>query len=246
MLARTHVLTGAAAWLAVAPIVVPITPTGIALGTGVAAGAALAPDLDHRSGTATHAWGPVTRALGGIIGWATGGHRAGTHALLAVPAAWFATWAAVEHAGSWPAMIVVALCAALAFIACEDVIPGRWERIWPYNLAWSALAGWGAVASGMDLTWLPWAVAVGWAAHIVGDAVTTGGVPLLLPLSRRRFSLTNARTGGTWEKVAAWALTGSIATVGSLTVVAAPDPWTSVWLPDASTSTSATKERISP
>lgn len=234
MLARTHALTGAAAWLAAAPLITT-DPVHIILGTGMAAGAALAPDLDHSSGTATHAWGPVTRAIGYLIGRLTGGHRAGTHALLAIPTAALITWAALDVAGSWPAGIVVALCAALAFIACEDVIPGRWERIWPFNLGWSAFAGWAAVRSDLDLSWLPWAVAVGWAAHIAGDVVTTSGCPLWLPFTRHRVNLTRARTGGSWESVTAWVLTVAIGAIGSATIIAAPDPWVTVWQPDTET-----------
>lgn len=237
MLAHTHALSGALAWLAAAPLVAS-EPAGVALGTALAAGAALAPDLDHRSGTATHAWGPVTRTFGYLVGKLTGGHRAGTHALLAGPTAGLLTWAAIDVAGGWPAIAVVALCAALAFIACEDVIPGRWERIWPFNLAWSAAAGWVAVSSDLDLSWLPWAVAIGWIAHIAGDTVTRGGCPLLMPFTRRRYALTRARTGGVWETVTGWALSAAIAAVATLTIAAGPNPWFD-WRPDTTNTTSS-------
>lgn len=228
MLGHTHALTGAVAWLAVTPITAD-SVAGIALGTAVAAGAALGPDLDHRSSTATHAWGPVTRGIGFVLGKLCGGHRQGTHTLLAIPAAWLVTYAAVEIAGGWPAVVLIALCAALAFIACEDIVPGRWERTWPYNIAWSAAAGWATVHYQPDLTWLPWAVAVGWAAHIAGDLITRGGVPILKPFSSRRYALTGLRTGGTWETITVWMLTASIAALTAATVMTFPDPWTSAW-----------------
>lgn len=228
MLGHTHALSGATAWLIVAPLAAN-SVAGTALGTAVAAGAALAPDLDHQSSTATHAWGPITRGIGFILGKLCGGHRQGTHALLAIPVAWLVAYAAVEIAQGWPAGVVVALCAALAFIACEDIVPGRWERTWPYNIAWSAAAGWAAIYYQPNLAWLPWAVAIGWAAHIAGDALTRGGVPLLKPFTSRRFALTGLRTGGTWETITAWILTVGVVTLTAATITTFPDPWTSAW-----------------
>ncbi|PSK95796.1 LexA-binding, inner membrane-associated putative hydrolase [Haloactinopolyspora alba] len=228
MLAHTHALTGAAAWLALAPVVHADRPAELAGGTVMAAGAALLPDLDHHSGTAAKTWGPITRLIGRVTAWACGGHRKGTHTLLAAAAAGGVTYLAVNHAG-WAAVAVVALLVGLALVACEDLIPGRWERFWPANLAASVGLAFAAVATDLDLTWLPAAVAIGWAAHLAGDFVTDGGVPLLAPLTSRRFRLTYLNTGGRWETVVAWTLTASIAALAAATIVTMPEPWTTAW-----------------
>jgi membrane-bound metal-dependent hydrolase YbcI (DUF457 family) len=51
--------------------------------------------------------------------------------------------------------------------------------------------------------WLPWAVAVGVLAHIVGDFLTKEGVPVPLVwiVHRCRFALIPLRTGATVERV---------------------------------------------
>lgn len=52
--------------------------------------------------------------------------------------------------------------------------------------------------------------AAGYASHIVLDALTITGVPLLWPWSRR-FRLLPIRTGGTGEKLVLWLLVGLLA-----------------------------------
>lgn len=223
MLAHTHAMTGAVAWLIAAPFVGADTPLELAGGTGMAAGAALLPDLDHHRGTASSAWGPLTRMFGKLVGWVCGGHRKGTHTLAAVIIV-----AALVKAALYltvPALVVVvASLAGLAFIAWEDVIPGRWERLWPVNLAVSAGFAWWAVAS-LDLSWLPAAVAIGWLAHLAGDLVTDGGVPLFAPATGYRFKLTKLNTGGTWETAVAFVLVAAIGALSLATVAAWPQPW---------------------
>ena len=48
---------------------------------------------------------------------------------------------------------------------------------------------------------LPWAVAVGVAAHLLGDMLTREGVPLLWPVATRRFRIASLSTGGTVEQL---------------------------------------------
>lgn len=163
------------------------------------------PDLDHRRGTAAQAWGPLTRGFGRMVGRVSGGHRAGTHTLLAaVLVGPFVD--GVLRLSAWLAVPVVALLVGLALVAWEPLMPGRWERVWPANLAVSLATGWVLVVSGIASGWLPLAVMAGWLAHVLGDAVTVGGVRLLMPFSRDRVSLTRLRTGGAWESVAGWVL----------------------------------------
>ena len=44
--------------------------------------------------------------------------------------------------------------------------------------------------------WLPFAITLGWAAHIAGDCLTQHGVGLLWPYTRRRYKLASINTGG--------------------------------------------------
>lgn len=224
MLAPTHALTGAAAWLALAPGVAT-TPAELAAGAVFAAGAALLPDLDHPRATAAQAWGPITRGIGAVLCVVAKGHRNGTHTLLTAIAAGVVTRAALE---AWPtALAVAALATSLALVACEDLLPrNRWVRYWPANMAAAfLLAGW-ATAAGLDLSWLPAAVTIGWVAHLAGDAVTDRGVPLFAPFDRTRYRLTRLNTGGRWETVVGWALGVSVCLLCWATLVAWPAPWT--------------------
>ncbi len=87
MMARSHVLAGAAGWLAAAPQVAqatghPLGPGTLAASTVVCAGAALLPDLDHEHGTLAHALGPVSKVATEIIADLSGGHRHATHSLV--------------------------------------------------------------------------------------------------------------------------------------------------------------------
>lgn len=138
MMGRTHAATGLLGWVLVGPHVT----TGwadLAVGAVVASAFAYGPDIDHGSATVTRRLaGPFHQSVGNTVGRLTGGHRGGTHTLLAV------------------------------------VVVGA--------LAWLATGAW---QPGLQ-HWLPAAVAVGWAAHLVGDALTTEGIMPLYPFLRWR------------------------------------------------------------
>jgi membrane-bound metal-dependent hydrolase YbcI (DUF457 family) len=150
MMARTHVLMGAAVWSSTTLGYTIGTPVELVAGAVVAGGSALLPDLDHRVGTASKTWGPITRLLGQVVGRACGGHRAGTHTILAAVAAGALVYAALATS-PWLAVPVLALIVGLAMVAWESLIPGRWERVWPINLLVSLAAAWALVASGVVL-----------------------------------------------------------------------------------------------
>lgn len=70
MMGHAHALSGVTAWLAVSaatPLSVPLTgatePVPLLVGAAVASGAALLPDLDHHSATATRALPPFTTVI---------------------------------------------------------------------------------------------------------------------------------------------------------------------------------------
>ena len=79
----THALSGAAAFLVAAPQVFPDAgPAEIAAGAAIAAGFALLPDVDHPTATITNRL-PLGGLVARVVGAVSGGHRQGTHSLLA-------------------------------------------------------------------------------------------------------------------------------------------------------------------
>jgi len=185
MLGRTHVLSGAAGWLAVAPHVAqatghPFSPGTLAASTVVCAGAALLPDLDHEHGTLAHGLGPVTRVLTEFVADVSGGHRHATHSL--VFGAGMGALAAVALTSRWLLMLAMA-----GFLAATAIRALELPRVgWPKSYAVAALAT-AAAARWLPgpWPWLPLAVTVGCWLRLAGDLLTPRGCPLLWPLPWR-------------------------------------------------------------
>lgn len=115
MMGRTHALSGAAGWLAAAPMVAeatghPLGPGVLAASTAVAAGAALLPDLDHEHGLLAHSLGPVTRLLTQLVARGSGGHRHATHSLAFGVALGALMSAAL--ANRWAMLTIAGVCTA--------------------------------------------------------------------------------------------------------------------------------------
>ncbi|MBW3068963.1 metal-dependent hydrolase [Actinomyces sp. 594] len=194
---RTHALSGLAAGLAVygAATVGSIrlgaglgglSPAFVALGALVTACAALLPDLDTPSSTASTALPPVT-------GWVSrrltpGGHRAITHCLVGIAAA----IAVVTVVCAWTATssglvirpgngLILGLCAAVG-ARTMGVSPRAGLALWA-----AAFGGFlvGAAAPATPWWLMPTSVGLGMWIHRLGDALTTQGVEnLLWPLVR--------------------------------------------------------------
>jgi membrane-bound metal-dependent hydrolase YbcI (DUF457 family) len=132
-----------------------------------------------------------------------GGHRNGSHSILGI----FGTAMVVGVLATvYPGrLFLLALAIGLALEALAFAIPGTLEELWPVNLLVSFGAAWwllgmpGAVDDRFP-QWLPAAMLVGSATHVIGDMLTVGGVPPLWPLSRTRVSLRLFRTGSGWER----------------------------------------------
>lgn len=71
---------------------------------------------------------------------------------------------------------------------------------WPL---WGVLLAMGGFYFGLD--WLLW-LGVGYVLHILGDALTVSGVPLLGPISKRDISFTPMVTGKFTESAFGWLL----------------------------------------
>lgn len=183
MLGRDHALLGAVGYLAVAPVAthaagVALSAPQLAIGAATCAGFALLPDIDEPHSTVSRKLGPISEAVSHVTNKLSGGHRHATHSLLFVAAVGLGCWAAL--AGSpWVAGGIV--CAALLLSL---------RLILPLGVGRSGLVLGGAVVLACvwvvhdhDVRgWLPFAAAAGVLLHLVGDALTVEGVPLLWPI----------------------------------------------------------------
>ncbi len=185
VMGRTHALSGAAGWLALAPQVAratghPLGPGALAASTVVCAGAALLPDLDHEHGTLAHALGPVSKVATELVADLSGGHRHATHSL--VFGAGTGLLAAVALTSRWLLMLVLAGFLAAAAVRALELPRVGWPKA--YLLAAMATAAAARWLPG-PWAWLPAAVTVGCWLHLAGDLLTPRGCPLLWPLPWR-------------------------------------------------------------
>lgn len=190
MMGGHHALSGAAAWVAVTSTASfafgwhPVPPAGVIAGALVCAGAALLPDADHGSATIARSLPPVSDLVCAAVEKISGGHRRGTHSILGVgiATALAALLGQVTVPSSYGRLALGAAILALLLVAFA-------ARVWrltgdgvvgPWLVAGSA-AFFVLVAAPDRTDWLPLAVGLGASVHVVGDLLTTRGVPLLWP-----------------------------------------------------------------
>jgi membrane-bound metal-dependent hydrolase YbcI (DUF457 family) len=192
----THALSGTAAWLAATAALpalglpeVAISPAAVLAGAMVSAGAALLPDADHKSATIAQSIPVLGPLLTDAIGDATGGHRGGAHSILAG----VLVTAGAVAIGRWQIVLPIlgitsigpalASAALIAFAARARELVKHWSAAWLLGLGAAAIVFLFAADSTL---WFPLAIALGFLAHLVGDALTVGGIPgLLWPLTVR-------------------------------------------------------------
>ncbi|MGW6978239.1 metal-dependent hydrolase [Streptomyces sp. NPDC054932] len=215
MMGPAHSLSGAAAWLGVGAATAaaghPMPWPVLVVGALICAGAALAPDLDHKSATISRAFGPLSKGLCEVvdkISYAvykgtrskkdarrTGGHRTLTHTWL---------WAVLIGGGASVLAVtadrwgVLALLFVHLVLAVEGLL-WRAARMSSDVLVWllgatSAwiLAGvldqpgnganWLFTDPGQEYLWLGLPIVLGALVHDIGDALTVSGCPVLWPL----------------------------------------------------------------
>lgn len=196
---RNHVVLAAVGWLGAAPAVAsvlerPLSVEELTVGTVVAAGAGILPDIDHPGSSTARAFGPLSRALAAIIGFVSGGHRQATHSLLfALVMAAIAAAAMVSTVGF---VVVMAVCSVFAvrLVGPKQARQAALVAL-PVGVAMAVMfaaivdPGW----------WLPAAVGFGVVFHLVGDGLTPSGVPALWP-SQRRYRIPLFTTGGVVER----------------------------------------------
>lgn len=216
MMGPSHALSGAAVWLGGSWALDYFadfhqTPLEIAVGTAVCAGGALLPDLDL-SGRVTSGKGGATVAdtFGRVSLFAAevvekfslgvynltrmrrdprrhNGHRTLTHTLpFAAGAGGLTTWAA-GNGGKWAVVGILFLMLGLA-------LRGLFHT-WAAKAGWilvtllSAGAAYGTalyLPAGQGYPMLGFAVGVGCVVHLLGDVITSAGVPILWPVPTGR------------------------------------------------------------
>ena len=220
-----HVLSGVAASLWTLPVAPISGVAGSVAWVATTSGYSTAPDLDHRKSALARMWGPVSEVPAWVVRTVFG-HRGKTHHPLAVVAAWvivaailsgvavpWLAWALGEWRGpdaaryaatignaAW--LLTVAWSIGLALAAAK--ISG-----W-LNLAISLLGAGAVHYLNVPLGWLPWAAALGIAAHLAGDFITKMGLPLAKG-KRIRVPLVAITTGKTGERVVKTILAAAIA-----------------------------------
>ena len=211
MLAVSHATSGAALGLAVAgfaPRVADVAPTpgSVLTFAAVCAGAALLPDLDHPSSTATrrfsvfswlacHAVRPLSAAVydltRGRRDTGRGTHRGLTHTAAGAVLLGLAVNLASARWGEPVLLGTLFVCLALAIKGLDALVPGPPSRVIAAGLTW-CVQEWVPGGTAGTAGWLGTAVTLGMLVHAVGDAVTESGAPLLWPAPIR---------GRTWYPV---------------------------------------------
>lgn len=195
MMGGHHAATGAAAWVAVtstAPFAFGwyegVSHTGVVAGALVCAGAALLPDADHHSGTIANSLSPVSDGVVKVIEKVSGGHRKGTHSILGVVVftaiAWFLSLLSVDTGIEGVGTVLIGpgiMCVLLVAFALKALKITRDTKVLPWTTSLT-LAALIAIFAPEEWFWMPFCVALGCVVHILGDFITTNGVPLFWPL----------------------------------------------------------------
>jgi membrane-bound metal-dependent hydrolase YbcI (DUF457 family) len=161
----------------------------LAMGMAVAAGAALAPDLDEHQSLGGRA-NPISDLP------IFGGHRTRTHTLFAA--------AVVLGLALLCQRDRAAMAVFVGFTACtgSSVLLATVRRAGCFlSVPLGALAGCLSYRYLSAGWWLTAAAALPYLSHLAADAITVGGVPLLMPFSKHRFSLGLMKTGHAMERL---------------------------------------------
>lgn len=209
MLGVQHALSGGAVWLAATPALdaaYDLSPGSVFVGAWLTAGAAMLPDLDQRNSTIGRTYGPLTNVVARLLAAVAGGHRNGTHSLLAVLAFTGFAWFSASVGGWWQALVLWVLL-GVALRAAGISVPGHRSLTSVLHAGFCALVTGAVLMSGVDLfVPLVAGVVLGVAAHIAGDMLTPQGCPLLWPFTKARHGVGLVTTGG-WTSPA---LTGAL------------------------------------
>lgn len=191
MMGIGHSVSGAAAWVAVTSTVPytlgldPLPVSSVLLGALVTAGAALLPDVDHHNATIAQSGGLVTKGVAAVASGASGGHRHGLHSLLAIGGFTLSAVLAGRYEATVPVLGLIPagsaiLMLALVAFAAKALRFSRGGILKLWSSAAVVVIG-VLVVSPEQFVWLPKSVMLGVILHLLGDLITTGGLPLLWP-----------------------------------------------------------------
>lgn len=207
---KSHLLLGAAGYLAAESMAPGLglhtaSVPDLAAGTLVASGAAMLPDLDHPQATVAHSLGPVTEVLSRGVHKLAGGHRKGTHTFWAWALVTWICWVALQSTHSPWIVLGVCIFAATLFLHVLTDAKG----LICFLLA-AVFGGAATIAAGHEYSWLLVAVSLGYALHLLGDVITTEGIPPFWPVGPNiAFPIIGSCDG--WRERAAGALCGLVA-----------------------------------
>jgi membrane-bound metal-dependent hydrolase YbcI (DUF457 family) len=182
--------------------------------------------MDHEKATASNTYGPVTRLISVVVQKISGGHRNGTHSVLGIGLLGASAQAAVtyQHVPGWGAIVAKVWLGLLLVLASAGAvrllkIDGYIDDLLPIPVC-AALVAFEPV----PLTFVPLALVLGAAVHVVGDMLTNGGCPLLWPYAPgkgkrakpKRYALGLFKTNGGVENylVLPAAIIGTILIIG--------------------------------
>ena len=177
MMGRHHALSGALVWFGVVGVGLgEVSHPGEAIAAAAACGAAaMLPDIDEPGSTVAHSLGYISDGVSKITNEVCGGHRKASHSLIGVAVVTGLAWLSTINPIS--AAAVFAFLILLAFRGLAPV--GFRHGLIAFAVAVGS--GVGVALGRIDVMFLPVAVGVGYSIHLVGDMLTTGGVPLLWP-----------------------------------------------------------------
>jgi len=206
MLGRNHATIGAIAVLGFAPAVSTDPPT-LALAATCAAGAAVIPDLDHRQASVSKVIPVVGPLLARGVAALSGGHRNLTHTIEAGAVVTLAASAVVQRREIAAVVIGVLVCFAIALLGphLRLVSAASLSEFFVGGAAGFAVFWYDWIS----VSWLPLAVAIGYAAHLLADAITVAGIRPLMIAPKIKLRLGRVRTGGQAE-----------GTIGAVAVIA--------------------------
>ncbi|MFF2652926.1 metal-dependent hydrolase [Streptomyces sp. NPDC058045] len=216
MMGPAHSLSGAAAWLGVGAAAAATGHTMpwpvLLVGALICAGAALAPDLDHKPATISTAFGPLSQALCEIIEKLShavyqatrlkgdpsraGGHRTLTHTWVWAVLIGGGTSLLAINGGRWAVLGILFVHMVLAI---EGLLwraaRGHSSTVLVWLLAATSAwllaeildqpgmgARWLFTEPGQEYLWLGLPIVLGAVVHDIGDALTVSGCPVLWPI----------------------------------------------------------------
>lgn len=205
MMGRDHAVLAGFLALAVGRVA-GLPPAEQLVVAGVVAGASLIPDIDEPNSTVSHVLEPMSGWVSHQVARIADGHRQATHSLTAAVCVGLAAWAATLIRLGGEVTIATVILGLVLALAARALLP-RFLVSHLVALGIGALVTYEIVAHMTIGLWLPLAVVGGWLAHLLGDWLTTGGVPLFWPVSDHHYALPILAHTGSWrEHLMAWVL----------------------------------------